>query len=880
MPKQLPKTSKKTRRSRGFLRSIRAKTAAIFLVIGASFTGAGYLVYSVFEKVGTDMSGLTETQLPRLELSAEITAGAINTKNQMIELLLADDLSTLENIRAQIGTTKEKFETQLTNLDASEREEMESAITEVTEALQRLSDTKHDEVEGTAQIEAQVLKLQNVSQSLQRKMTLLANAAYTKLSRKGWTVARAIDHEITALIDDEFAFEQVLLITRAEMNLLAGSAVALSLSQDPVVKSALREMALTSQDRLETLLEAIGTREQNLIDVTVLADAVTTLTTVVRQGTVSSIGLMRTAIDAHHQADQVLSTAIEVLEAKSAIRAEHVKAENKDAVVSLLQNEVISLNRILVTTNAISGYQVGVLGVVAAETSADVDAAQVNMAEAMNTIDLYKRFELDVLDEEYEALQALNHPETGIVSLKKRVLAANEREHQAMTETAAAVSKISQISNSLSLQVRNGIGTMAADISDEMKEVEKYMTALVATVAGIFVVSLLLMQLWVSRPLKRISTATERLASGNREPITGFDRASSEIFAIAQSLSVFRDGIVEHEARNAEAERTRQAHQEEQDVAVRALAEGLSRLAQGDLGARLDTPLAEGYEQLRTDFNNSVTTLNETIGQAVDAAASLLGGAGEISQASDDLSHRTESQAATLEETAAALDELTMSVKAAAESARNVERTVSDARDQAAESEAVVKSAVGAMTEIEQSSNHISQIIGVIDDIAFQTNLLALNAGVEAARAGEAGRGFAVVASEVRALAQRSSDAAMEIKTLISASSTQVESGVDLVGKAGGALQKIMERVNAISQLVSQIATGAEEQSLGLNEINVGMSQLDQVTQQNAAMVEEATAASQLLKSDASNLSGLMSQFSTEPKTASEHSDTTVHVAA
>ena len=253
-----------------------------------------------------------------------------------------------------------------------------------------------------------------------------------------------------------------------------------------------------------------------------------------------------------------------------------------------------------------------------------------------------------------------------------------------------------------------------------------------------------------------------------------------------------------------------------------------------------------------------------TVVEVINSASSIRNGAAEISQASDDLSHRTESQAATLEQTAAALDEMTASVKSAAEGAKSVEETMKKARLEAVDSGSVVENAVAAMTEIEGSASHISQIIGVIDDIAFQTNLLALNAGVEAARAGEAGRGFAVVASEVRALAQRSSEAAMEIKNLIGNSSKQVERGVELVGKAGEALNSIVDQVTNISQMVSEIADGASEQSTGLGEINIGVTQLDQVTQQNAAMVEEATASSHMLNSDAEKLSELVARFRVE----------------
>lgn len=256
--------------------------------------------------------------------------------------------------------------------------------------------------------------------------------------------------------------------------------------------------------------------------------------------------------------------------------------------------------------------------------------------------------------------------------------------------------------------------------------------------------------------------------------------------------------------------------------------------------------------------------------QVVESADSIKSGAAEISQSSLDLSQRTENQAATLEETAAALKEMTSNVQSAAEGTRNVESVVAEARSEAEVSGEVVRDAVSAMTEIEEGSRHISQIIGVIDDIAFQTNLLALNAGVEAARAGDAGRGFAVVASEVRALALKSSDAASEIKKLISDSTQQVESGVVLVGKAGEALTSITERVNNISSLVSEIARSATDQSAGLAEINSSVVQLDQVTQANAAMVEEATAAGQMLAKDATELMAMVSSFKTDATLGAE----------
>ncbi|UWQ26294.1 nitrate- and nitrite sensing domain-containing protein [Leisingera aquaemixtae] len=332
----------------------------------------------------------------------------------------------------------------------------------------------------------------------------------------------------------------------------------------------------------------------------------------------------------------------------------------------------------------------------------------------------------------------------------------------------------------------------------------------------------------------------------------------TEAGGLSRAMEKTRAALAEAEDRLASIEASRIANR---GAVVGTLDDHLSRLSRRDLDCTIEEAFPEEYEQLRHSFNTTVETLKDTIEQVIAATGSIHNGATEISSASDDLSNRTESQAATLEQTAAALEEMTASVKSSANGARDVERTMQEARQEAETSGEVVRNAVSAMTGIEQSSVRIAQIISVIDDIAFQTNLLALNAGVEAARAGEAGKGFAVVASEVRALAQRSADAATEIKALITDSSAHVKQGVDLVGKTGDALTSIAARVNTIAELVSNIAEGAAEQSTGLGEINTGVSQLDQVTQQNAAMVEEATAAGRMLHTDASKLAELMGQF-------------------
>ncbi|HYE47924.1 MAG TPA: methyl-accepting chemotaxis protein [Caulobacter sp.] len=476
------------------------------------------------------------------------------------------------------------------------------------------------------------------------------------------------------------------------------------------------------------------------------------------------------------------------------------------------------------------------------------------------------------------ALEAVETPLANYIASAESVVAAAETD---LAAAAAATPAFMAQFEALEVKMEKVSQTIENDAKAEAEDARAQaglaqVLMLVMLGLGVLFAGLLIFvaRRALVRPLTDITHALTRLSMGDmtiEPPHTG---RKDEIGVMAKALFAFRQAVADRQAEleaadergkieeeRRENEERRAVAERTQKVAVDSLAEGLSRLAEGDLTFRIDSPFGADYERLRADFNAAVDRLQETMRTVRVSADGIHSGADEISQAADDLSRRTEQQAATLEETAAALDEVTATVRRAAEGALQAREAANAATIEAEQSGEIVRDATSAMSAIEESARQIGQIIGVIDEIAFQTNLLALNAGVEAARAGDAGKGFAVVASEVRALAQHSADAAREIKGLISASGQHVDRGVSLVGRTGETLLRIIDRVSGVNALVSEIAASAREQSTALVEINTAVNRMDQTTQQNAAMVEETTAASHALVQQADGLAGLIGRF-------------------
>lgn len=360
------------------------------------------------------------------------------------------------------------------------------------------------------------------------------------------------------------------------------------------------------------------------------------------------------------------------------------------------------------------------------------------------------------------------------------------------------------------------------------------------------------------RQLPKMTQAMHALSLGNLDIPTLKTTSNDEVGVLAQAIKGFRDQLVGAERSRAEAERSKA---EQTELLVSSIGMGLEELAKGNISVRIDSDLDGPFAKLKEDFNRAVPALQAALSKLSHSAEKMMTGVAEINSAASDLARRTEQQSASLERTSAAMNEITGAVRDTAERARHVNVSVADAHNEATEGGAIVNEAVQAMDQIEKSSQEIASIISLIDGIAFQTNLLALNAGVEAARAGDAGKGFAVVASEVRGLAQRSAEAARDIKNLIDQSSKQVENGVLLVGRTGESLGRIVGKVGEIRSLAQAISDASSGQADNMLRVNAAVSQMEHDTQQNAAMVEETNAAATSLNEEAENLAQSVGQF-------------------
>ncbi len=480
------------------------------------------------------------------------------------------------------------------------------------------------------------------------------------------------------------------------------------------------------------------------------------------------------------------------------------------------------------------------------------------------------------VEKDIEALLEFGRSSDGIFTLRSQELNVNAGAARVINENVKVQKQVDQAVSKLVDETQGG---MTSGIAALLKQLELNRWLLlgiaVASLLAAGAIAFFYVQRKLVRRLVALRNTMQILASGQNEVTVPAVKDRDELGEMARSVLVFRDAAVEKERLEVESAESRRLADEERQrndaaraEAARQVAEvvdglgrGLERLAKGDLTYRVRDNWADEYRKIQNDFNGAIGQLQDTLTAIVESTREVSNASAEISTSTTDLSQRTEEQAASLEETSASMEEISATVRKNAENAQHADTLMRGTRDVADRGGEVVAQAVSAMSRIEESSRKISDIISVIDEIARQTNLLALNAAVEAARAGEAGRGFAVVASEVRNLAQRSSQAAKDIKDLIVNSSNQVGEGVQLVNRAGSSLKDILASLNQVAEIVADIALASSEQATGIDQINRALNQMDEATQQNSALVEENAATAKTLENQSSALDGRVAAF-------------------
>lgn len=856
--------------------SIGAKITLILMAMGAAAAAVGVLVSLVFSQTGQQMQVLTDQKVPQLELSRQLTDAAAGTKDAMIAVLQAHSAAALKEAEQAAAAAITQLEAGVAGLNADSRSQFAAEAAAVSERLNSLIGARAGAFRNQSMIDIRTTSLQTLSETVQLRLTDVADAARSSLMLGGETTIEQVDTALNTLVQQQFGDLQTLLEARADISVLSGAALALGHVRDVATKRELRKMATAAISRLKPVLPqltALGLDEAG------------------SQRTSAAVELFRATLSASRtelkeSRQEVLAArgaglgpltgAIETMTETLTQAAAQASAGNRSAIQRLLDNQVGVLLQLLELNGWVNAFQVAALDLASAEDIITVEIAADSLQEAAQALQGFFGFKHGVFKSELEAMIAMADPDSGLPLFKAAALKASETAAEASQATVDAVLRFAGQAGELGAGSQLEIASIAEGLVADVKAAERQMQMLMAVAAAVFVAALLLTRILILKPLADISGTTERLAAGDLRAVTGYDRASDEIRRIATALAVFRNGLVEKAEVEAAAEAERSARLAEQTAAVGAIGEGLERLSQGDLTVRIKTEMGEGYAKLRDDFNAAVDKLEASIRSLSANGLSIAGSSTEISAASHDLSGRSERTAQTLAGTAAAVNQLSVSITSTAQASGEASASVEAARQNAGNSIEVVKQAYGAMEAIKDSSQKISQIIGLMDSIAQQTNLLALNAGVEAARAGSVGKGFAVVASEVRTLAHRSKEAATEIAVLVEESSRNVDLGAGLVEQTRAAIDEISASVTGAADLMKTISRAASEQSGSLQEINSAMANLDDATTRNAGLFEEVTASSQGLSREAQAMAEAIGAFRTNvpaaagPETAAE----------
>ena len=828
-----------------------------------------------FQRVaGHEVPVMTDT-LRLSVISGEISTAAA----RFVSANTADEQRAIAAVIAARGSDLDRVLAQVRSARGSDAAfvAVEDTAKKLQTNLDALKKAISERTELRARLESKLANLHSIHTEISSKLTPLVDDSYFDVVAAAGSIGQTGDRTVRSMVDHDLPILQATIEIGSEINLVTGLLTASTLSSSPPLMGMLEDRYTASARRAQKLLAKLpddakfAKLKNQIAGLLSLADFKTQSGS---EGDKSPERLNK-IFRAQELLTELLVKLADDLNFNLVMKGENAANITSKVTKELVAKQIFGLRNALETV-----AQVHLLTSLISEGAVTKEAASI--------IPIQDRFKAssDLLAKSTDALDDKKIKDAigdltkfgagpdGVFALHKQELQADTVAADMVKENAALQRALNSAVSVVVAKSQTSVNDSSAQLMNDLNRnrdallIVAVVSLLIAAGIGVFYV-----QRNVVRRLTSIGETMHRLSFGETDLTVPAVEDRDEIGRMARSVLVFRDAAIgkvrlEREAEvqrqqseeerqkaseSVEAERRRAAEAqataaEEQARIISRLAGGLSALSNGDFSFRLDDGFAGPATKIKDDFNSMADHIARTIAQVKTAAREITNAAKEVATSTTDLSQRTEEQAASLEQTSASLEEMSNTVKKNAENAQSANQSANTTRDVADRGGQVVAQAVEAMAKIEDSSRKISDIIGVIDEIARQTNLLALNAAVEAARAGEAGRGFAVVASEVRSLAQRSSQAAKDIKDLITNSNGQVKEGVDLVNRAGASLTEIVDLIKKVVEIVADIANASNEQAIGIEQVNKALTQMDEVTQQNSALVEENAATAKTLE--------------------------------
>lgn len=895
--------------------SVAVKIVVIMLALGSTTAAAILVSSALISNITEEVESLVNESVPPLETASKIANSVTTLKDKTNVVIDSESLLGLQEQAADLKQAIGDLQSVANSLDGQKYPNLRGNIENLSTNVDTLVAQRTLELTSAARTRRLLVELNRASHNVSKDLKTLNDGAAFRLHLAGSDAISSAKKTINTLIETDLGAVTASYALKAQSDYATG--IALALIATTTQRDDITKRSLAALNTLKELIQVTPQTEEldqirsELSSYRLLLLSLHDMSPFERQQARTNV------LDTHANLASSFAKLFSQKQNTLIENGDNAILSNEVIIQSLLDERIGEIRSIDTLNVSLKAASIKLLQGATSVNKGYIEALQFELNGDRKVIEA----ELAIIPEEIaaKAMTILNaiDPQTGLLATRRAALEAQILSHETTLNMIAALLELSNDIMAISNESFDAISRAGEVVTTDARGASTTMKSIGLIAILILIATPIMTFLTIVKPLSVVTQSTEQLAAGNMSELKNTGGKHGEIAKLMGALRVFRNNLLEKESMEIEAakraererqeeiemelqhkehleaqhERERQTamleqereataelerqksrdlveaeraerHKEQTEI-VNALAEGLRRLALGDISQTIDKEFPQGYEQLRSDFNAAVASLEDVVSKLSDTSEAIHASSSEISHAADDLSVRTERTASTLAESAAALTQLTVSVQSAADGASLANQTVMTAKTNAESTNLVVKDAISAMDAISESSSKISKIISVIDDIAFQTNLLALNAGVEAARAGEAGRGFAVVASEVRALAQRSSEAAHEINQLISESGSEVKRGVSLVDQTGEALKSIVGDVSKIANHMSEIETSAKEQSSGISEINLSVAELDQATQQNAAMFEETTAANHSLTQEASTLKSIVSQFIT-----------------